>query len=113
VFVLLGNRITTRAVWRNPLVRQPVEAVVTPQALRMTGPNATTDWRWQSFTRAVETERSFVLLSNPDGPAGRKAQLFCYLPKAAAPHPMEVDRLRAALGAILPGGVLPGGVRPG
>ena len=38
---------------------------------------------------------------------GKRTQLFCYLPKAALPHPMEVDRLRGLLGHGLPGGVRP------
>jgi hypothetical protein len=107
VLTLFAKRINNRAVWRNPLVRQPAEAVVGPYALRMSSPTATTDWRWESFSRAVETPRSFVLLGRPFAGPGKRTQLFCYLPKAALPHPAEADRLRALLGHVLAGGVGP------
>ena len=107
VLTVLATRINNRAVWRNPLVRQPAEAVVGPAALRMSSPNATTEWKWESFSRAVETPRSFVLIGSPFAGPGKRTQLFCYLPKAALPHPAEVDRLRVLLGHVLPGGVKP------
>jgi len=106
LLALFGTRITDRAVWRNPLVRRPVEAVAGLEGLRMSSPNATTDWRWSTFDRAVETPRSFVLLAARVGKA-KHTPLFCYLPKSAAPHPVEVDRLRGLLGVVLPGGVRP------
>ncbi|HST67692.1 MAG TPA: YcxB family protein [Mycobacteriales bacterium] len=107
VFAVFANRINNRAVWRNPLVRQPAEAVVGPDALRMSSPTATTEWKWVSFSRAVETPRSFVLLGRPFAGPGKRNLMFCYLPKAALAHPAEADRLRALLGHTLPGGVGP------
>lgn len=89
VFTVFAKRINSRALWRNPLVRQPAEAVVGPAALRMSNPNATTEWNWQSFGRAVETQRSFVLLGRPFTGPGKRTQLFCYLPKGALPDPAE------------------------
>ncbi len=107
VFALFATRINNRAVWRNPMVRLPAEAIVGPYALRMSSPDATTDWKWESFSRAVETPRSFVLLGRPFAGPGKRTQLFCYLPKAALAHPAEAARLRALLGAVLDGGVRP------
>jgi hypothetical protein len=105
LLTVFAKRINNRAVWRNPLVRLPAEAVVGPYALRMSSPNATTEWNWQSFSRAVETQRSFVLLGRPFTGPGKRTQLFCYLPKAALQHPAEAARLRALLAQVLPGGV--------
>jgi YcxB-like protein len=105
VLTLFATRINNRAVWRNPLVRLPAEALVGPYALRMSSPNATTEWKWESFSRAVETPRSFVLLGRPFAGPGKRTQLFCYLPKAALQHPAEAARLRAVLAQVLPGGV--------
>jgi hypothetical protein len=107
VFTVFATRINNRAVWRNPLVRQPAEAVVGPYALRMSNPTATTEWKWESFSRAVETPRSFVLLGRPFAGAGKRTQLFCYLPKAALAVPADADRLRAVLAHALAGGVGP------
>jgi hypothetical protein len=107
VFTLFATRVNNRAVWRNPMVRLPAEAVVGPYALRMSSPNATTEWNWQSFSRAVETQRSFVLLGRPFAGPGKRTQLFCYLPKAALAHPSEADRLRTLLGHALADGVKP------
>lgn len=107
VFAVFATRITNRAVWRNPLVRLPAEAVVGPDVLRMSSPTATTEWKWESFSRAVETPRSFVLLGRPFAGPGKRTQLFCYLPKAGLPHPAVADRLRALLGHVLAGGVRP------
>ena len=59
----------------------------------MSSPTATTEWKWESFARAVETQRSFVLLGRPFAGPGKRTQLFCYLPKAALPHPAEAARL--------------------
>lgn len=107
VFTVFATRINNRAVWRNPLVRQPAEAVVGPGALRMSSPNATTEWTWESFSRAVETPRSFVLIGRPFAGPGKRTQLFCYLPKAALPDPAELGRLRTLLAHTLPDGVRP------
>jgi hypothetical protein len=103
--VLLFRRAMARALWKNPLLRQPQEAVVSPAALRMSNPTATTEWRWGTFSHAVETPRCFVLIGQRAPGAARGARLFSYLPKGALPHPAEVARLRALLGAVLPGGV--------
>ena len=102
LLAVFGVRLTNRAIWRNPMLRRPAEAAAGPAGLRVSIPTATTDWQWQSFTRAVETGRSFVLIGRA---TGRRSSLFTYLPKRAAAGPAEVDRLRALLAAVLPGGV--------
>lgn len=94
------------AIWRAlPSAHQPTEMAVLPDALIGTTWGATTartTWQWSTFAEAIETERMFVLI--PEAYRGRKAMIISYLPKRALP-PAEVDRLRYALGAVLPGGV--------
>jgi hypothetical protein len=106
VLVLVYQRATSRNLWKNPLVRRPQEAVVSTFALRMSNTTASTQWQWPTFSHAVETPRSFVLIGARVPGEGRSGtRLFSYLPKGALPHPAEVDRLRALLASVLPGGV--------
>jgi hypothetical protein len=106
--VLVFKRALSRNLWKNPLVREPQEAVVSWSALRMSNRTASTEWRWPTFSHAVETPRSFVLIGqrSPGSPR-TSTRLFSYLPKGALPHPVEVDRLRGLLASVLPGGVRP------
>jgi hypothetical protein len=106
--VLVFKRATAGNLWRNALVRLPQEAVVSVGGLRMANATASTEWHWPTFSHAVETPRSFVLIGVRQPGAARSARLFSYLPKGALPHPAEVARLRALLGGVLPGGVRPG-----
>jgi hypothetical protein len=105
VMVLVFKRARARALWKNPLLRYPQEAVVSLAGLRMSNETATTEWRWLTFSHAVETPRSFVLIGARQPGAHRSTRLFSYLPKDALPHPAEVDRLRALLTRAVAGGV--------
>jgi YcxB-like protein len=105
LMALFGRRLMNRSVWKNPLVREPREAVATPSGLRVWTRTATTELHWPAFSHAVETNRSFVLIGPRQPGAGRSTQLIYFLPKTALPHPVEVDRLRALLAAVLAGGV--------
>lgn len=104
---VFAKQVNRRAIWRAlPSARQPVEMAVLPDALvgaTWGATTARTTWQWSSFAAAVETERMFVLI--PEAFKGRNAMIISYLPKRALAHPAEVDRLRAVLGTVLPGGV--------
>jgi len=105
VAALFGRRLMHRNLWKNPLVREPREAVATPSGLRVWTRTATSDLHWPAFSHAVETDRSFVLVGPRLPGAARSARLLYFLPKAALPHPAEADRLRALLAGVLAGGV--------
>ena len=79
--------------------------MVSLSGLRMSNSTATTEWRWPTFSHAIETPRSFVLIGTRQPGTRNGTRLFSYLPKAALPHPAEVDRLRALLAQVLAGGV--------
>jgi hypothetical protein len=86
-FLVLGAVLQDRSAWWRPSIRQPADAVLSADEIRLNRRHA---HPWSAVRFAVETAEQFVLVS-----ATERTRFLAYLPKRAIEDPAAVRSVLA------------------